>query len=279
MYYYKAIDLDKGIFAKWKVAEESAARIAVGWVLKQYCRPECPANSGLSYRNFSPGKGLDFATIGYNVPGYYEEADPKIYLYTHDFQTQAADAKSEVVSTVWGGEPLYYVPKPTEVQTARKIPLLEVAEYRIYLEIFPPNYKVGELGGDAIKVLWGELHNGETTRRALGVPQYQKRDAKLVGGFLESKREGAIFVRFTPLGITPLSECSGWPTAEQVPVKSLFQFSYPQIQLAADLKFIRVDQLPWGGDFKGVLFYNMSGIHIRFLDKTPLCHMQFWTAG
>lgn len=28
--YYKAIDADKGLFAKWKIAEESSARIAVG---------------------------------------------------------------------------------------------------------------------------------------------------------------------------------------------------------------------------------------------------------
>jgi len=33
VYYYKAIDLDRGIFAKWKVANESAARIAIGYVL------------------------------------------------------------------------------------------------------------------------------------------------------------------------------------------------------------------------------------------------------
>ena len=28
--YYEAIDLEKGIFAKWKVADESSARIALG---------------------------------------------------------------------------------------------------------------------------------------------------------------------------------------------------------------------------------------------------------
>lgn len=30
--YYKAIDASKGIFAKWRIAEESSARIAVGYV-------------------------------------------------------------------------------------------------------------------------------------------------------------------------------------------------------------------------------------------------------
>lgn len=28
--YYKAIDLEKGLFAKWRIAEESSARIALG---------------------------------------------------------------------------------------------------------------------------------------------------------------------------------------------------------------------------------------------------------
>lgn len=28
--YYKAIDVEKGLFAKWKIAEESSARIAIG---------------------------------------------------------------------------------------------------------------------------------------------------------------------------------------------------------------------------------------------------------
>jgi len=32
VYYYKPVDLANGVFAKWKVANESAARIAVGWV-------------------------------------------------------------------------------------------------------------------------------------------------------------------------------------------------------------------------------------------------------
>lgn len=30
--YYKPIDVKRGIFAKWKIAEESSARIAIGYV-------------------------------------------------------------------------------------------------------------------------------------------------------------------------------------------------------------------------------------------------------
>lgn len=28
--YYKAIDVEKGLFAKWRICEESSARIAIG---------------------------------------------------------------------------------------------------------------------------------------------------------------------------------------------------------------------------------------------------------
>lgn len=30
--YYKAVDLKKGLFAKWRIAQESSARIAIGFV-------------------------------------------------------------------------------------------------------------------------------------------------------------------------------------------------------------------------------------------------------
>ncbi|CAF4701280.1 unnamed protein product, partial [Rotaria magnacalcarata] len=51
VYFYKPIDISRGLFAKWKVSDDSAARIAVA--------------------DFDNDGFLDFATISYNVPGYY----------------------------------------------------------------------------------------------------------------------------------------------------------------------------------------------------------------
>jgi len=34
--YYKAIDASKGLFAKWRVATDSAARIAIGFVFPSW---------------------------------------------------------------------------------------------------------------------------------------------------------------------------------------------------------------------------------------------------
>lgn len=66
VFYYKAIDAKKGLFTKWRVSSESAARIAVG--------------------DFNGNGKLDFATMGYSVEGYYETADPKIMMFYNEIQ-------------------------------------------------------------------------------------------------------------------------------------------------------------------------------------------------
>jgi hypothetical protein len=62
--YYKAIDARKGIFTKWQVSSDSAARIALGDF-------------------FGRGK-IDFATIAYSVPKYYVAKDAKITVYRNE---------------------------------------------------------------------------------------------------------------------------------------------------------------------------------------------------
>ena len=78
VFYYKAVDVQKGLFLKWRIATESAARIAVA--------------------DFDGDGRLDFATIGYSVAGYFEATDPKIMVYYNRFAPPArgsAQATSE----------------------------------------------------------------------------------------------------------------------------------------------------------------------------------------
>lgn len=227
-------------------------------------------------RHFKGGKSLDFASIVYNVSGQYQSPDPKIHLYTSNFVTGTTKLEPEAIATVWDTEPLIYVPYPTTIKTPQTVPLMELAGYKLDLEILPPNYGPVPTPKDAIKVLYGELWTGTHARRALNVPVFEKRSAVLKSGSMETKAEGVIFLRFTS---TMEPSERNWKTAAEVPVKDCFKFSYPQLELPAALRFIKVEDLPWGGGFKGRDFYNMTGIYFRFMDKTELCHVQFWTAG
>lgn len=223
---------------------------------------------------------MDFATISYNVPKYYEEPEPKIRLYTNQFVTEVIDSTPKIIATVWGGEALYYVPKPTDIKTAQISPLMEVANYQMQLEIHPPNSSVPTSTGDAIKVLYGQVQDGDFVRRALSVPQNEKSSSMLIHDKLDISNEGAILVRIRPMGATnPILDPPLCAKTNDVPVVNSFEFSYPQLELPTPLKFIKVEDLDWGEAFAGVDFSNMTGIDFRFIGGEHLCHMQFWTAG
>lgn len=65
VYYYKAIDVERGLFERWRVSSASAARIAVG--------------------DFDGDGRLDFATTGYYTPGYYLCDNSQVNLYLNGF--------------------------------------------------------------------------------------------------------------------------------------------------------------------------------------------------
>lgn len=62
--YYKAIDAARGIWAKWRVSDESVARIAAA--------------------DFNGDGRLDFATIAYSVQKYYVAKDAKLMVYRNE---------------------------------------------------------------------------------------------------------------------------------------------------------------------------------------------------
>lgn len=67
VFYYKAIDIKNGIFTKWRVSDESVARIAIA--------------------DFKNRGTIDFATIAYSVPNYYVAKEAKIVVHYNEMQT------------------------------------------------------------------------------------------------------------------------------------------------------------------------------------------------
>ncbi len=65
VFYYKAVDIANGVFSRWRVSDESVARIAVA--------------------DFNGDGRLDFATIAYSVPKYFVAKQARIAVHRNTF--------------------------------------------------------------------------------------------------------------------------------------------------------------------------------------------------
>ncbi|KAK0716080.1 hypothetical protein B0H67DRAFT_256768 [Lasiosphaeris hirsuta] len=257
--YYKAIDASKGLFAKWRIANESSARIAIG--------------------NFGGKGNLDLVSISYNVARYYEEPNPVVTLHLNKTPKPAPPiTESAIIPTVWDGEGLVYLALPSEASSSQSAPLIEVANYALAVEVHPPGTKIPIDTGEGIKVLYGGVADINGSRTPLGTSPFptQVSTTSEDSSLSADAETGAILLRLTPVNDTEAGE---WPSAAEVPVRTTFDTS----ELGLDfepLAFKKVEDLWWGEPFKGLDFYNMSGFHFRFQhDKSQIAHLQFWTAG
>jgi hypothetical protein len=218
-------------------------------------------------------------SIGYNVARYYEEPNPVVTLHLNRIPKPAAKITSNaIIPTVWDNEGLVYLTLPSQATEASAFPLVEVANYSLAVEIHPPASKISISTGEGVKALYGSIADINGPRQPLGKCPFPtlaattSEDEKLSA----DAEIGAILLRLTPIEGT---EPGSWASAEDVPVKTTFDTSGLGMEFEG-LKFKKVEDLWWGGKFKGVDFCNMSGFHFRFLhDKSQIAHMQFWTAG
>jgi len=252
--YHKAIDLDKGLWAKYRIADESSARIALG--------------------DFNGKGNIDFASMSYNVARYYEEPEPRVTIhFNENMPVKKPVAESPITPTVWADEGLVYLPRPSQITSKASQSLLEVADYSISVEVYPPSTSIQLSKEEGIKVLYGSVKDGKNTRTPLGVKPFTTSSTQSSFGTVKSTEEGSVILRFVPIR-TPKT----YTTAGEVPVKSNFDVSQFKLK-SPDFTFKKVEDLWWGEQFKNVEFYNLSGFSFRFGDQTPIVHMQFWTAG
>ncbi|XDG05113.1 hypothetical protein ABKA04_004728 [Annulohypoxylon sp. FPYF3050] len=261
--YYKAIDLSKGVFAKWKINPNSSARVALG--------------------DFNGNGKLDIASIGYNVKKYYEEPKPTVTLLKNTIvQPTVSRNDPAIVTSFWDGEGIVYFANPTQLKRSESVPLINVADFAITVEINPPASKIDITKGEGVKVLYGSLEDRHGERHPLGRKPFPAITSTTSedGHLKTDKSKGAIVLRIKP--ITQKSSqatSSGWTHASKVPVDTTFDLSKSGLTMPP-FKFTKVEDLWWGEDFRGLEFYNLSGFHFRFLgSKMHIAHMQFWTAG
>jgi hypothetical protein len=172
---------------------------------------------------------------------------------------------------------MVYLAYPQEITEPSLLPLIEVANYAIGIEIHPCGAQVSIGAGEGVKILYGSLTDSSgVVRKALSIRSFPglasttSNEPTLTANTVK----GVILIRFHPGG-----NPDTWEKAEYVPVKTAYDARQFGLELPP-LAFTKVETLWWGAKFKGVDFYNPRGFYFRFMDdKKPIAHMQFWTAG
>ncbi|SJL07224.1 uncharacterized protein ARMOST_10567 [Armillaria ostoyae] len=226
-----AVDLKKGKFAKFKLGGVSAGRVAIG--------------------NFRSPHVLDFATVSYSVPGYFESPIPLVLLYEATPIT-AEKLKDEV---------LFRVPRPDAIRMVDKVEFLDVAGQKMALVVVPPSSRYPVKQGDSFSGQTRTANCTNALRRQL--LEASTIIVKAEDHTISTRNEGAVFVLFeksTTLGQPPF-------------IDMIRHTTFP---------WVKVEDAPWAnGRFKGDEFYNLVGFRERYADDCdePICHIQLWAAG
>lgn len=210
-------------------------------------------------------------------------------LHLNDFApARKAIEEPAIVPSVWDGEGIVYLADPATIKDMSSKPLIEVADYAISVEVWPPQFKVPVQKEEGVKVLYGSLTDRHGTRRPLGGAPFPGLAplSSLDSSLSTDAVKGAVVLRLKPIIRSSESDWEDlqfgrteWSSAAEVPVHTTFDAGRAGLQIP-DKTFVKVEDTWWGGDFKGVEFYNLTGFHFRFLEsKENLAHMQFWVAG
>ncbi|KAK0479009.1 hypothetical protein EDD18DRAFT_1468854 [Armillaria luteobubalina] len=249
----------KRVFSKFKLGDVSAGRVAVS--------------------NFRTPKMLDFATISYSVPGYFESPSPQVLLY------EAAPISAEKIDD----EIAFRVPRPNTIHVADEVEFLDVAGRKLALVVVPPRSQYPVQPSEGVKVITGRVlwtdGDGKVHERTRAPAPFESRTVTIssADANIFTRSEGAVFI------LIKESSTSGklpFTDMQQLVAHSLFPLRFPAAVRHMSFPWVKVEDRPWAnGRFKasayGIEFYNLVGFHVRYADDSAesMCHIQLWTAG
>jgi len=206
---------------------------------------------------------------------------PNVTLHLNTFANIIPKVKpATIVASLWNNEGIVYVSNPATENLDPNIhvtvPLIEVANYEISIEVLPKKYELELPPSTSIKVLYGAVKDGDTWRAPLSVAQFTAFSTVVNSPSISAhEKYGAVILRFKPLKDTHET----WKHTKDVPVRTTLDVSKYGLTLEP-LVFTKVEDLWWGSAFKGKEFYNLSGFSFRFQDsQLQIAHLQLWTAG
>ncbi|CAF1050778.1 unnamed protein product [Rotaria sp. Silwood1] len=270
VFYYKPIDLSRGLFAKWQISDVSAARIALA--------------------DFDNDSFIDFATVGYYVLGYYLANNPSINVFYNRLGSKTLEVKNKLQVTKQNDELLFSVPRPNQILQYHVLPFLTIGNITLSLEVLPP-YSSRQVGKNTyIKVLWGIITWKDSSNKSQQPMNHSRTflckpknvcslEIHSDDNRIKTGSEGAIFIVLQLPKDT--YDIPRFNDIKKVMIENSLPESYPEEARKVGFKFIKVDELEWGKEkFKGLEFYNMRGFDIKFADNNEhLCYIQLWAAG
>ncbi|CAF1460644.1 unnamed protein product [Rotaria sp. Silwood1] len=269
VFLYKAIDLSRGLFAKWKVSEDSAARIAVA--------------------DFDYDGLLDFATISYSVPGYYIAKNPSINIFYNRFAQKKLQAINEIQVVKQNNDLLFKVPRSNKASQYQTLPFITIDGITLSLEILPPYSSRHVDNTTYIKVLSGRIIWTDSSKKSYQPVNHSRtflfkpRTAASLEIHSDNDRiatgsEGALLIVFETRDKS--NNIHRIEDIQKILIENSLPEYSPQDARKLTFQFIRYDQYDSAQQFKGLEFYNMKGFRIKFADNDEqLCYMQMWAAG
>ncbi|CAF1120582.1 unnamed protein product [Rotaria sordida] len=270
VHYYKPIDLSRGLFAKWKVTDDSAARIAVV--------------------DFNNNGLLGFATIGYYVPGYYIVENPSINIYYNRFANKNVQGTKELQVTKQNNELLFKVPRPHKALQYEMMPFITIGGITLSLEVIPSNSLRQVDKNTYIKVLSGVIMWIDSSTELSQTVNHSRTfvcKPKTVSSLricsnenvTTTGNEGVLLI-VLKMNET-MDSISRFDSIQKVTIENVLSEYCSEEVRNLSFQFIRCDEYDWKKEkCKGLEFYNMKGFEIKFVDNDEhLCYIQLWAAA